>query len=159
MKSLWNKIIYSEERNKQNEKKLLKVLIGIIIILVVIIGVFSFIKTRKIVRPNTNYVAIIYHSEMMGIDTGYEYIYYIYPDENDTYLYIKSKAEITIVGSSNEKDINSGKIKNEVDFEKIKKDIEKDKIKDTQQFFSYTYINNGNVEKFTSIEELAKKLF
>lgn len=136
-----------------------KVVIGIIIILVVVIGVISFIKTRKIVRPNTNYVAIIYHSEMMGIDAGYEYIYYIYPDENDTYLYIKSKAEITIVGSNNEKDIKSGKIKNEADFEKIKKDIEKDKLKDTQQFFSYTYINNGNVEKFTSIEELVEKLF
>ena len=136
-----------------------KIVIGIIIILVVFIGIFAFIKNRKIVRPNTNYVAIIYHSEMRGIDAGYEYIYYIYPDENDTYLYIKSKAEITMVGSSDEKDTNLGRIKNESDFEKIKKDIEKDKLKGTQQFLSYTYINNDNVQEFTSIEELAERLF
>lgn len=135
------------------------VIIGIIIIVVVAIGAFFFIKNRKIIRPNTNYVAIIYHSEMMGIDAGDEYIYYIYPDKNDTYLYIKSKAEVTIVGSSDEKDINSGRIRNQSDLEKIKEDIEKDKIKDAQQFLSYSYINNDNVQKFTSIEELAEKLF
>lgn len=135
------------------------VVIMMIIILVVVIGVFVFIKNRKIVRPNTNYVAIIYHSEMIGIDAGYEYTYYIYPDENDTYLYIKSKAEVTIVGSSDEKDINSGRIKNESDLEKIKQDIEKDKLKDGQQFLSYTYINNDDVQEFTSIEELEEILF
>lgn len=135
------------------------VVIMMIIILVVVIGIFVFIKNRKIVRPNTNYVAIIYHSEMIGIDAGYEYTYYIYPDENDTYLYIKSKAEVTIVGSSDEKDINSGRIKNESDLEKIKQDIEKDKLKDGQQFLSYTYINNDDVQEFTSIEELEEILF
>jgi len=135
------------------------VIMGIIIIVVVIIGIFSFIKNRKIILPNTNYVAIIYHSEMIGIDAGDEYIYYIYPDENNTYLYIKSKAEITMVGSSDKKNIDSGIIKNESDFEKIKEDIEEDKLKDAQQFLSYSYINNDNVQEFISIEELAERLF
>lgn len=136
-----------------------KIVIVITIILVVIIGIFYFIKNKKIVRPNTNYVAVIYHSEMIGIDAGKEFIYYIYPDENDTYLYIKSNAEITMTGSNNEKDIDSGKINNKSDFEKIKKDIENDKLKDAQHFFSYTYIKNDNAEKFISIEELADVLF
>ena len=136
-----------------------KFVISIVIILVVVMGIFTFIKNRKIIRPNTNYVAIIYHSESMGIDAGYEYIYYIYPDENDSYVYIKSKSEITIVGSGDKKDIDSGKIKNKEDLEKIKEKIDKDKLKDCQQFVSYTYINNGSVQKLTSIEELAEKLF
>lgn len=136
-----------------------KVLIIIVSILIVVLVVFAFINIGRIVRPDTNYVATIYHSEMMGIDAGTEYTYYIYPDENDTYLYVKSKADITMVGADEIKDISSGKINSVSDFEKIKEDIEKDKIEGAHQLVTYSYLNNDKQEEFTTIEELANKLF
>ena len=135
-----------------------KIVVMLFIILIVGVG-FLIIRNKKIVRPDMDYIATIYHSEMIGIDAGWQYIYYIYPDENESYVYIKSKSEITDVGASDEYDVDLGKIKDKNDFEKIEKDIEKDKLAEAQQFFNYTYKNEGKIENLNSLEELAEQLF
>lgn len=129
-----------------------------IIFIAIIIGIFA-IKNKKIVRPNVDYIATIYHSEMLGMDAGCQYVYYIYPDKNNTYLYIKSESEITIAGASDEKDVELGKIKNENDLTKIEKDIEKDKKEESQEFLHYTYINSNDIKNLKSMDELADCLF
>ena len=133
-------------------------IIAFIIFIAIIVGIFT-IKNKKITRPTSDYIATIYHSEMLGMDAGWQYIYYIYPDKNNTYLYIKSESEITIAGANEEQDIELGKIKNENDLSKIKKDIEKDKQEDSQEFLHYMYINGSDVKNLKSIDELADCLF
>ena len=129
-----------------------------IIFIVIIIGIFV-IKNKKIVRPNADYIATIYHSEMLGMDAGWQYVYYIYPDKNNTYSYIKSESEITIAGASEEKDVELGKIKNENDLSKIEKDIEKNKKEESQEFLHYTYISSSDIKNLKSMDELADCLF
>lgn len=145
---------------KLNFKKIFLFLI--ILIIVIITAIVITKKNNKFERPNYDYVGTIYHSEKMGIDAGLEYIYYIYTmnnSKNRTYFYIKSKSQITIAGSSEETDIDSGGLMTKSDIKKIKKDILKDSNKDCQQYISYTYVNNGVNEELQSIEELASKLF
>ena len=57
-----------------------KIILILFIIAFAVIGIFT-IKNRKITRPEADYIATIYHSEMLGMDAGWQYIYYIYPDE------------------------------------------------------------------------------
>ena len=76
-----------------------KIIIGIIIVLVVSCIVFLFIKNKIIVRPNSDYVATIYHSQMMGMDAGWGSTYYFYPMEDESYMWIESKTTITIKGA------------------------------------------------------------
>ena len=142
--------------------------IGKIIIIAIIICIMIFaivIMTNKksddYRRPNYSYTAVIYHSEMLGMDAGTEYIYYIYKAENadDEYFYIKSKSNITIAGSGKQIDIDSGVLKNKNDLKKITADIKKDSRKDSQTYTSYNYVNNGNNEKIDNINELGNKLF
>ena len=38
-------------------------------------------------------------------------MYYFYPNEDGTYLYVKAESEVTIAGSGEAKDVKSGKIK------------------------------------------------
>lgn len=99
-----------------------KIIVILFIILFAITGIFT-IKNRKIIRPNSDYIATIYHSEMLGMDAGWQYIYYIYPDKNESYLYIKSESEITIAGASDEKDVELKRIKNKNDLKKIEFNI------------------------------------
>ena len=129
-----------------------------IIFIAIIIGIFA-IKNKKIARPNVDYIATIYHSEMLGMDAGWQYVYYIYPDKNNTYSYIKSESEITIAGASEEKDVELGKIKNENDLSKIEKDIEKNKKEESQEFLHYTYISSSDIKNLKSMDELADCLF
>ena len=135
-----------------------KIIVILFIILFAIIGIFT-IKNRKITRPNSDYIATIYHSEMFGMDAGWQYIYYIYPDKNETYLYIKSESEITIAGASDEQDVEIVKIKNQNDLDKIEDDIEKDKQEDSQQFIHYIYMNDNDIKNLGSMDELADCLF
>ncbi len=123
------------------------------------ISIPIFIKIKAVTKLNTDYVAMIYHSEMVGIDAGIEYVYYIYPNKNNTYKYIKSKSFITDTGSSKPKYIKSGKIKDKSDFEKIKKSINMDKSKSSERHINYIYTQNGERKIYTSIEELSDKLF
>lgn len=135
-----------------------KIIAILFIILFAIIGIFT-IKNRKIIRPNSDYIATIYHSEMLGMDAGWQYIYYIYPDKNESYLYIKSESEITIAGASDEEDVDLGKIKDKNDLKKIEEDIKKDNQEDSQQFLHYIYMNGNDIKNLGSIDELADCLF
>ena len=133
-----------------------KIVVMLFIILIVGVG-FLIIRNKKIVRPDTDYIATIYHSEMLGMDAGWQYIYYIYPDDNESYVYIKSKSEITESGASEEQDVDLGKLKNNLD--KIENDMKKDKISNAQQFFHYLYMNSNGIKNLNSIDELAECLF
>ena len=130
---------------------------GIIIFLC--ISIVALIKIRVVGKSNIYYVAKIYHNELVGIDEEIEYAYYIYPNKNNTYTYIKSKCFITSTGASKEKYIKKGKLKDKSDFEKIRKSINMDKCKTLKQDIGYIYIQNGERKIGTSIEELSDKLF
>ena len=101
--------------------------IGIIVVGIVVIGVlivFLGVHNREkkdYVRPDDDYIAMINHREMLGMDAGTEYIYYIYkePNHNKEYFYIKSEANITLAGAGEQKDVGSGSIKNKNDLKKI----------------------------------------
>lgn len=114
-------------------------------------------------RPNYSESAIIYHSESIAADAGTEYIYSIYKKkDSNEYFYIKSKSQITMVGSGESKDIESGSLKNKDSFIRITNDIEKDAKKDdagTTKRVTYTLVKDGVKTEVSSIEELANKLF
>lgn len=135
-----------------------KIILILFIIAFAVIVIFT-IKNRKITRPEADYIGTIYHSEMLGMDAGWQYIYYIYPDENQTYLYIKSKSEITIAGASEEQDVKLEKIKSQRDLHEIENDMEMDKQTNAQQFIHYTYVNGSDIKNLNSIDELADCLF
>ena len=62
------------------KKNMKKIIIGIIAISIIFVFIIVWINNNKnsYTRPNYDYIAIIYHSEMLGIDAGTDYIYYIY---------------------------------------------------------------------------------
>ena len=134
-------------------------LIIIAVIIVTFILKTNNIDTSDIEEPTTNYVAIIYHSEMLGIDAVTEYIYYIYPSDEDKYIYIKKQSEITIVGQQEEKRVGSGNLENKEALKRIKKDINNDKKKSAETTISYTYLSNGKTINCSSIDELGDNLF
>ena len=140
-----------------------KITMGIIVISVIFVFIIVLINNNKnsYTRPYYDYIATIYHSEMLGTDAGTEYTYYIYESDknNSNYFYIKSKSNITIAGSSEKKDVGSGSLKNKKDLRKIQNDIEKDSLKNSQSYVSYTYINNGINEEYENIDLLGNKLF
>lgn len=142
------------------KKNIEKTIIGVVIISIIVVFILMMInnKQNSYKRPNYDYIATIYHSEVLGMDAGTEYVYYIYKSEkNDNkYFYIKSKSSVTIEGSSKGKDVDSGELNNKNDLKKITEDIEKDSREDSQTYIIYTY---GNNEKLNSISELENKLF
>ena len=144
-------------------KNMKKIIIGIVVISIIFVFIIILTNNNKhsYTRPDYDYIAIIYHSEMLGIDAGTEYIYYIYksPKDNNKYFYIKSKSNITIAGSGEESDVGSGALNDTNDLKSITKDIEKDSRKDSQTYISYSYVDNGNNEKLDGISELENKLF
>ena len=101
------------------KKNMKKIIIGIVAISIIFVFIIILINNNK---NSYDYIATIYHSEMLGIDAGTEYIYYIYQsDKNDNeYFYIKSKSNITIAGSSEKKDVGSGSLKSKNDLRKYK---------------------------------------
>ena len=145
------------------KKNMKKITIGIVAISIIFVFIIVWINNNKnrYTRPNYDYIATIYHSEMLGIDAGTKYTYYIYKSEkNDNeYFYIKSKSSITIAGSGESKDIDSGPLKNHNDLKKVQRDIENDSEKNSQSYVSYTYINNGISEKYENIDLLGNQLF
>ena len=145
---------------KQNISKIIIIAI-IICIMIFAIVIMTNKKSDDYQRPNYSYTAVIYHSEMLGMDAGTEYIYYIYKAENadDEYFYIKSKSNITIAGSGKQIDIDSGELKNKSDLKKITTDIKKDSRKESQTYTSYNYVKNSNNEKVDNINELGNILF
>ena len=145
------------------KKNMKMITIGIVAISIIFLFIIVWINNNKnsYTRPNYDYIATIYHSEMLGIDAGTEYTYYIYKSEkNDNeYFYIKSKSSITIAGSGESKDIDLGPLKNHNDLKKVKRDIENDSEKNAQSYVLYYYINNGIDETCENIDVLESKLF
>ena len=115
---------------------LISTLVIITVIIVTLILKINNIDTTDIEEPTTNYVAIIYHSEMLGIDAVTEYIYYIYPSDEDKYIYIKKQSEITIAGQQEEKRVGSGNLENKEALKRLKKDIKNDKKKSAETTIS-----------------------
>ena len=138
---------------------IITLLLIITIIIVTLLVKINKIDISDIKEPETNYVAIIYHSEMLGIDAVTEYIYYIYPSDEDKYIYIKKQSEITIAGQQEEKRVDSGKLEKKSDLKRIKKDINNDKKKSSETTISYTYLSNGTTINCSSLDELANNLF
>lgn len=138
---------------------IITLLLIITIIIVTLLVKINKIDISDIKEPETNYVAIIYHSEMLGLDAVTEYIYYIYPSDEDKYVYIKKQSEITIAGQQEEKRVDSGKLEKKSDLKRIKKDINNDKKKSSETTISYTYLSNGTTINCSSIDELADNLF
>ena len=142
-----------------------KSIIVIIILIILGAGIGLCIKSNKIIdevpnyKPNSDYDAVISHSESQGIDAGVTYIYYLYHIKDHTYIYIKLQSNITIAGAGERIRVGSGKIRKKSDLRKIKRDIKQDTEKGAYQDISYQYINNGNLEECSSITELANKLF
>ena len=139
------------------KKKVVISIIGFFLVGMVILFV-SHNKTQQKNRSD-DYIAIIYHSETLGMDAGTEYSYYIYKISDNEYDYVKKRSTITIKGSSEEEEIASGKLKEKNDFSKIEKDIQKDKQANSQSRITYTHINNGIKEECKDMEELKNKLF
>ena len=137
---------------------LISTLVIITVIIVTLILKINNIDTTDIEEPTTNYVAIIYHSEMLGIDAVTEYIYYIYPSD-DKYVYIKKQSEITISGQQEEKRVGSGNLENKEALKRIKKDINNDKKESAETTISYTYLSDGKTINCSSIDELGDNLF
>lgn len=138
---------------------IITLLLIITIIIVTLLVKINKIDISDIKEPETNYVAIIYHSEVLGIDAVTEYIYYIYPSDEDKYIYIKKQSEITIAGQQEEKRVDSGKLEKKSDLKRIKKDINNDKKKSSETTISYTYLSNGTTINCSSLGELANNLF
>ena len=141
-----------------NEKNTGKIIIGIVIVTIIIVFIVTLIKnnSNNYTRPNYDYAATIYHSEMLGIDAGTEYTYYIYKSDknNNEYFYIKSEANITLAGAGEQKDVGSGSIKNKNDLKKIMKDIKKDSKYDSQTYISYIYGDSGPLENIDELESI-----
>ena len=141
-----------------------KLIIGIVVLLVIALAIWGIISLNKkdsdYDKPDYDYVAYVYHSEMAGMDAGTEYIYYIYEtnpgSKKQSYFYIKTKASITIAGPSEEEKIGSGSIDKKSDLKEIDKDIEKDTRNDSSKNVVYSD-KDGN--KYKTIAELAKVLF
>lgn len=141
-------------------KKSLRNIIGLIIICSVIIIFIVYKKNHIYERPNYPFTAVIYHSEFIGFDAGYEYSYQIYKLQNSNkYIYIKSKSINTIKGPDKSIDISSGKINNKKDLKKITRDIKKDSEEIAETYVTYNYYNNDISVECKDINELGKKLF
>ncbi len=138
--------------------------VAFVAFLVALLGVvyYFYNESKGFERPDYQPVATVYHSEMIGMDAGDEYVYSIYENKNSkgkSYFYVKSEAKITMVGSSQSKDISSGSLNSRVDLKKITKDIEKDTSEGTTKNVSYRYLVNGQYVNTDTIEELENKLF
>ena len=138
-------------------KKIFKVLCITCLMLVLsacALGDFEVIS----VPENEEVSAIIYHSSMMGIDAGEEYIYYIYKDKND-YLYFKYTSTINISGSSEETFNKSGRLKSKEDFSIIENDIKADTKDNRENYVSYDYYENNIRNRYKTMDELLEKLY
>lgn len=138
--------------------------VSFIAFLVALLGVvyYFYNESKGFERPDYEPVATVYHSEMLGMDAGDEYIYSIFENKNSkskSYFYIKSKAKITMVGSSQSEDVSSGSLNSRTDLKKITKDIEKDTSETATKNVSYRYLVNGQYVNIDTIEELENKLF
>ena len=147
------------------KKNIISIIIGIIIVSIIFVFVLAVINNNKETKGNTSndsdYIAMIYHSEMRAMDDGVEYTYYIYESSNNKgYYYIKTKSNITIAGSGEKSKVGRGSVNNKNDLDKITKDIDSDSnINSLENYIVYSYVENGKNIRLDSISELGNKLF
>ena len=129
--------------------KIIIITISIAILSIIILSLLKFGIIDKVITEDekNNSIATISYNKSVAIDTGADYTYYIYKD-NDIYSYILIVSPITIAGSQDERIIKRGSIKNQEEIEKIIDEI-------GENIDIYFYINNSNIEK----EEFINKLF
>lgn len=129
--------------------KIIIITISIAILSIIILSLLKFGIIDKVITEDekNNSIATISYNKSVAIDTGADYTYYIYKD-NDIYSYILIVSTITIAGSQDERIIKRGSIKNQEEIEKIIDEI-------GENIDIYFYINNSNIEK----EEFINKLF
>ena len=129
--------------------KIIIITISIAILSIIILSLIKFGIIDKVITEDekNNSIATISYNKSVAIDTGADYTYYIYKD-NDIYSYILIVSPITIAGSQDERIIKRGSIKNQEEIEKIIDEI-------GENIDIYFYINNSNIEK----EEFINKLF
>ena len=140
----------------KNLKKTTIITITIISLIAIIIFIVINNRSASYTRPNYEPTAVIYHSEMRGMDAGHEFIYDIYqPNKNiNEYFYIKSQSQITMTGSGKSNDVDSGSLKSKDDLKIIEKDIEKDKesLKSVYSNILYKYTQNGASIEYKDID-------
>lgn len=127
-----------------------------VLILFVIVGVVALVKRdwdNDIERPKGDYLALISHSERQDNENGIEYTYYIY-NSKKSYIYIKTKAIVTKDGVSEEKEVDSGRLKSKKDMNKISKDIENDSDSKNIKYVYYIYNNKGKLINYESLDKL-----
>lgn len=129
--------------------KIIIITISIAILSIIILSLLKFGIIDKVITEDekNNSIATISYNKSVAIDTGADYTYYIYKD-NDIYSYILIVSPITIAGAQDERIIKRGSIKNQEEIEKIIDEI-------GENIDIYFYINNSNIEK----EEFINKLF
>ena len=129
--------------------KIIIITISIAILSIIILSLLKFGIIDKVITEDekNNSIATISYNKSVAIDTGADYTYYIYKD-NDIYSYILIVSPITIAGSQDERIIKRGSIKNQEEIDKIIDEI-------GENIDIYFYINNSNIEK----EEFINKLF
>ena len=142
----------------------IKTIVAFFTFVIVVVYLFYYLNDimGDFTRPDYKPIATVYHSEMIGVDEGNEYVYSIFENKsmkNGKYFYIKSKARVTVVGAEDNKDVSSGSINFKSDLNKISKDIDHDFMNDTTKNVSYRYLVNGEYVNVDTIEELGNKLF
>ncbi len=100
--------------------KIIIITISIAILSIIILSLLKFGIIDKVITEDekNNSIATISYNKSVAIDTGADYTYYIYKD-NDIYSYILIVSPITIAGSQDERIIKRGSIKNQEEIEKI----------------------------------------
>lgn len=100
--------------------KIIIITISIAILSIIILSLLKFGIIDKVITEDekNNSIATISYNKYVAIDTGADYTYYIYKD-NDIYSYILIVSPITIAGSQDERIIKRGSIKNQEEIEKI----------------------------------------
>ena len=103
--------------------KIIIITISIAILSIIILSLLKFGIIDKVITEDekNNSIATISYNKSVAIDTGADYTYYIYKD-NDIYSYILIVSPITIAGSQDERIIKRGSIKNQEEIEKIIKE-------------------------------------
>lgn len=130
----------------------------LIIVIVLIYLIYNKFDNKVIIDDNEQCIGTMYYSYMLGMDAGTEYLIYIYNSTDGSYKYKITKSDITIEGSVNEKEYDTGIIKTKNDLINLNNQFINRKEKEIELYSSsYRYINKSNEN--LDFEELIDELF